>query len=145
MTVEFSKSQFETLLKLIYLAHWMANGVKIADDRLVSVDDLEQYVYACAQQNGLSDWVEYDDLAKLFLASQSLEENIEIQQIKDEYNEEIFWSELIQRLAARDFINRYGEEALVKMNATEQKEKKSDLLKKYAKEFEENGIENLNV
>jgi len=48
-------------------------------------------------------------------------------------------------LARRDFIKEYGEDVIRKMDWKERMEKEHPFIEKYEKEFEENGIENLEL
>ncbi|MEA2005081.1 MAG: hypothetical protein U9O50_02260 [Acidobacteriota bacterium] len=55
----------------------------------------------------------------------------------------MFWDELIDRFAKRDFINKYGQEAIRKMDLEERFGKLQPFINKYEREFEKYGIENL--
>ena len=68
-----------------------------------------------------------------------------VEQFRREYDDEIFWSELIQRLATRDFVERWGIESLSLISPREEVEKRQPFLRKYIDEFEKHGMQNLKV
>lgn len=63
----------------------------------------------------------------------------------DEYDNNTFWDELVDRLAKRDFIGKYGRERVKKMDIKEFFKKLNPFEEKYSSEVRENGLENLEI
>jgi hypothetical protein len=68
-----------------------------------------------------------------------------VEQYIDEYNSDVFWDELIHRLARRDLIREYGEENVINMSLEQLIEKEQQFIEKYDEEFAKNGIEYLEI
>lgn len=143
MTVAYTPQQYEALMKLVYLGNWMINGIKISDEHVKKFNDIEQQIFSKAEEAGCGSLVEYDKSFKKYFPTQELEEDKEIASSQKEYNNEIFWAELIERLAQRDFVVQYGVEAIKTMGEREQKEKFSECVKRYVDEFEKNELKNI--
>ncbi len=141
MKINFTKAQYETLIKAVYLGNWVVNsteGETVDED----FDALEEYILSFAKDFGLDQYVEYDEGEKKFYASRELEEG-EIEDQIQRYDDYTFWDKLIFNLAERDLIRKYGERAVEKMADADRFEKEQEFLEKYEQEFSRNGIRNL--
>jgi hypothetical protein len=123
----------------------MINSIRTEDDIIEKYEDLTHYIYSCANKAGFNKYFEFDEELKKFFPTREFEEDSEIEQIIDDYNEEVFWNELIFRLAGRDLIRKYGRDAVKDMSLEERAEKEYPLLQMYEEEFIKNGIENLEI
>lgn len=144
MKINFTKKQYEDLVKLVYLGTWMVNAHR-TDDRVEKYEELEQYILSFYKDFGMENFILFDEELKRFFPTKEFEEETDVEQYIDEYNNDIFCEELIDRLARRDFIRAYGEENLLKMTWEERFEKEQPFIDKYDEEFEKNGIENLDI
>jgi hypothetical protein len=144
MAIEFTREQFENLLKLVYLGNWMVNGIRTEDERIGQFQEIEQYLYSFAGEFDLEGLVEFDQQKKSFQPTQELETGSDVETYKVQYDSEIFWGELTQRMASRDFLRVYGDQ-LASIGLHEQAVKRTECIKKYVDEFEEHGINNLGV
>ncbi len=142
MTIECTPQEFENLVKLVSLGSWMVNGIRPEEERIAKFKDVEQAVYAAAHDTGLSHLVEYSEAKEKMIPTQSLETDKEIEACKEYYDSEIFWTELTQRLAMRDFLRDFGHE-VASMPLKEQAEKRHSIIERYVNEFEKNGVDNL--
>ena len=138
-TLEISEDQYEALLKLIYLGKWMYDSHKTTPDR--KADKIEQMVFSLATKFGLSELIEYDNKTKLYFPTRILEGQIHL--LVDDYEDFVFWDELVHRFARRDFEEKYGEEIISKMDIRQKLKHEQVFNNKYGKEFEKNGIDNL--
>jgi len=145
MQVMYTPEQYEALMKLVYLGNWMVNGIKTSDERTKKFDAIEQRIFQDAEDAGCGSLSEYDEPLKKYFPTQALEEDTEIIGTQKEYNTEIFWAELVERLAQRDFMAQYGMEAIKTMKEREQKEKFSEHVKRYVDEFEKNELTNIRI
>jgi hypothetical protein len=60
-----------------------------------------------------------------------------------EFENDTFWNEFVERLAERDLIRQFGEDRVKTMNLQELTEKESQIERRYAEEFYQNGLENV--
>lgn len=138
---KFTREQFKSLLKLVSTATWVVNAFR--DEIINEFEELEQYLYSLAQKGGLSNLIDYDEDTNSLIPSEEFEN--EIQEYLEEYNDEIFWQTLITRLAIRDLEREFGKDAVGRMGMEERIKKINPIFNKYAEEFSENGIENLEL
>jgi hypothetical protein len=88
--------------------------------------------------------VQYDDKLKKYFPAKVLDEGPAMQYI-DEYNNEAFWDELIERLVERDLVRSSGIKKLSGMTIDERWTAEDPLREKYDTEFGKNGIENIEI
>jgi hypothetical protein len=122
MEIKLTKEQYENLLKLVYLGNWIVNAIRSGAE---GDEQIEKY-------------------NQLF-PTRELGQDPEIEKYLEDYNEEIFWQELAERLGTRDFLRKYGKEAIEKMDPEERFLKHQEFIIKYEEEFEKSGIENLEI
>ena len=147
MEIKLTKEQYENLLKLVYLGNWMVNAIRSGaegDEQIEKYNEIEQYIFSFAKETGLEKY-EFDEKYNRFFPTADFEEDPEIEKYLQDYNDEIFWQELADKLGTRDFIREYGEEVIEKMDQEERFIKLQEFIIKYGEEFEENGIENLEI
>ncbi|MBU2598223.1 MAG: hypothetical protein KKC53_03465 [Actinobacteria bacterium] len=142
--IKLTKEQYEDLVKLVYLGNWMINAIR-TDDKIEKYDIIEQYIYSFAKNANLENYIIFDNELNEFYPTREFELETDVDEYREEYNNEIFWDELIYRLSVRDFIKAYGEDVIKKMSLRDQIVKKSPFIEKYEKEFEKHGIENLEI
>lgn len=140
MKIDLTKKQYEQLLELMYLGEWMANGHKVGAEN--KYDELEQRVFSYAKNFGSQNLIEYDRELKKSFPTKELEES-GIFDIIDDYNNKTFWEELVDRLADRDFVQKYGMEKIEKMSFKERFSKQTAFEEIYSAEFEESGLNNV--
>jgi len=142
MQIVLTKEQYEKLMELVYLGNWLVNSYR-SDDRIEEYDRMAEHVLSFAPSMGRQDRVEFDEFEGRYFPSRKFDE--ELQQNIDEYDDDVFWNTLIERLAERDLIRAQGEEAVNSMSWEEYNRKLEPFLKKYEKEIDDSGVENLEV
>jgi hypothetical protein len=142
MHLELTKDQLGSLAKLVYLGNWLANSWR-NEEIIEEYDEIESLVLGAAEKHGFSEYVETDEEEKAKVPSHELEEKMA--ETIDFYNDNTFWDHLIYRLADRDYLRKYGEEALSELDTEKGIEREKPLLEKYEKEFNEHGVERLEV
>jgi hypothetical protein len=142
MKIELTEEQLECLVKLVYLGNVMANTWR-TKDVIKEYDDVESLVLAAAVKNGLEDRAEFEKAEKRYVPSADLEE--EMAEAVDFYDDNTFWDQLIFRMADRDFGRKYGEDALDELTTEKGTEREKPLLDKYEKEFNEHGLDRLEI
>ena len=144
MNIAFTKEQYENLVKLIYLGNWMVNAIRI-DDAVKKFEDVEQYIHSFHKDFGLERYVMYDQELRKFFPTNELETESDVEEYRDDYEDEVFWSELTDRLARRDFIREHGEAVIRKMEPMERMKKEQPFIDKYDDELHKHGIERLEI
>lgn len=148
MEIKLTKEQYENLIKLVYLGNWMVNAIRSGapgDERIKKYDEIEQYIFSFAKDAGLEKYIEFDKEFNQFFPTREFEEDPELEQYRQDYDNEIFWQELADRLGSRDFLRQYGEETIKKMSQKERFLKEQEFIIKYEEEFEKNGLNNLEI
>lgn len=117
MNIELTRDQYQALLKSLAITRFLYHS--ILDEEEPAADRLDSY--------------------------DTFEEKTDISDLITEYQDSIFWDELIQRLAARDFLRIYDESEIKGMAIEERIEKEAPFISKYEEIFTESGIENLEI
>lgn len=60
MKINFTKKQYQDLLRLVYLGNWMANANR-TEDEIKSLNELEGYIFSFAKDFGMRRWADTDD------------------------------------------------------------------------------------
>ncbi len=141
--IEFTKEQFEALLKLVYMGEWVVNAHRLSADHIGKFRELENHLYANASHYGLADLAIIDSDSGKAYPSRKLEFDDEIHTYFNEYDNENFWDELCDRLAVRDAIKTHGEQKLRDMDPYERLTIISDLEEYYREKFSIEGLDNL--
>lgn len=143
--IELTKKQFFTLLKIVYIGNWLANAHRTTD-RIKEYDEITDYIFSHAKQFGFAEYVDEEEAAEgKYYSTRQFEEETEVGFLHEEYNNDTFWEELIERLAVRDTVRNYGEESLAAMDDRERISKIWDAREKYEKIFSEAGLDAVEV
>lgn len=144
MKIQFTKKQFETLLKTVYMG---ARTVNAYEDDVEGNEyvELQKYICGFARDFGLEEYVDYDEKQKVAWPSAALEEDEALNELIDRYDDFTFLDKLIYNLAGRDMLDKHGPKALQKMPDDEFFKEEEAFAEKYRKEFAKNGIKNLTV
>lgn len=144
MKIEFSKEQYETLLRLAYLGNWMANAYD-EDPEDNQFTGLVSYICGFAKDAGLGDLVEHDKEAGMSFPSADLQEDEQLNELIERYDDSVFLDKLIFNLAGKDMLEKYGEKKITAMTDEQFFKEEGTFIQKYQKEFAKNGIRNLMV
>ena len=143
MKIEFTKEQYENLIKLAYVGNFVINGIRFGEEEIPGFNELEEHIYKHAKDFELGNLVAEEEGE--FFASDELEENAEIEEFFEAFRDEIFWNELGDRLAVQAILENYNDEALAKMSDDEQFLLRTSVSDQFEEEFDENGLENVKV
>ena len=113
--------------------------------RTAAYRDLEQKLYALAADNGCEDLIEFDADDNQFYPTAEYEEDGPVLTFIDEYNDETFWKELVERLAMRDVLRRVGQKEFHAMSVEERLNKLDAAIGIYEDEFAKNGLNRLEI
>jgi hypothetical protein len=140
MELKLTKAQYETLMRLVYLGNTVINGFR-EKDPVIETDHLENYIYAKAADFGLGKLTLYDEELDAFYPTTETEDVWLADH--DDYVNDLFWDELMHRLAERDLETRYGRDAVEAMSLEERGKLEQELMDKFYGEFHQNGLNNL--
>jgi hypothetical protein len=149
MKIHFTQKEYARLLEMSYIATWIAGAHDEDSPAARRYDDLEQKLLALATPLGCADYVDGDQApGEPIYPSLKLEEESPARKAIDDFEEDTFWSELVSRLAERDYMRERlkdplpadaGEEAM----RTDMFRRVGELEERYWAEFEKNGLDNL--
>ena len=146
MKINFTKSEYRTLLDVIYIADWILHAHDIekrSDTKEYS--ELFQKLMSYAKDMGCEDLVDFDKQGNNYAESFSFEEQSLALGYINEFENDSFWEELISRLARRD--------ALIELKVDNEQDVDRDKLytaignaeSKWSKEFEAFGLDRLRI
>jgi len=135
-----NKKELNLLYEAIYIYDWITNSHKT--NTIEEINKFCQKIFKYLYENGLSNNFDVED--NNYFPTAEFEEKMHNKYL-DEYNDETFWNELEQALGIRDFYRKYGKKAIEKMNREEKFLKQEEEINKYIEEFDENGIERLEI
>jgi len=143
MKLELSDEQHEKMLKLVYLGMWVAESV--GNENQNHFEELEQMIFEKSKGSDLEEFIEYDEETKKYLPTSRFDEDKLITTIINEYEERVFWDELIDRLTKRDLLKKYGIEKILKMDFKERYNLEKIIMDKYELEFSKHALENIKI
>jgi hypothetical protein len=145
MKINFTKKEYETLVEMLEIANWIIDS----DEETDKVEDgsyeaLSQKLLSYAKDFGFDEYVTYDKEVGKYFTTADFEQNRTMKHI-EVYDDYTFWHELSYRLAIRDLLKEYSEEKLRQMENYERYKLITGLEEKYNDEFENVGIDNLEI
>jgi|CXWL01.1.fsa_nt_gi hypothetical protein len=144
MTIDFTDEEFAALLEMAYLGEWMTNAhLSSEDDRNVEYEAVLSKLLGQAREIGLDELVVVED--DRFAPSPAFEESEAVRSVIEDYDDDTFWQEIVDRLATRDVLQRFGERRLEAMTPDERLAILDEAAERYAKEMEEYGLDRLIV
>lgn len=143
--LEIDAKDYRTLLEMInlasYVSQYHARGGR--EDWLEAFDNLTDRILELAPDFGCADLVEEDGESGHLVPVQDYEDESFYKECIDDMLDRCFWEDLVSRLTDRDLARTLGKakwESLPESEKTKRREKPDGL---WWKEFEANGIENL--
>ena len=142
MKVSFTTREYARLLELVHLGLSMA-GARPDDSGAVPerYNEIAQKVFGLAEAFGCADLVATDGTGQLFLADTLVAGPVG--EKIDRFVESVFWSELVARLAERDFQSELGVTELSDKLSADERERLGRVEDSYWREFEARGVDNL--
>jgi len=145
MKVSFTTKEYARLLELVHLGLSVAGAH--ADDPATMPEryaDVAQKTFGLAETFGCADLVEADVNGEYF-PNEKLTEGPAGKRL-EEYIDDMFWAELVARLAVRDLRSEVGKEAAeAEELEPEHEEKLAEHEDAYWREFETSGVDHLVV
>ncbi len=146
MEIDFKKDEYLTLLEIVELAMWVLFAFKnLKEPGLEKYQKLEQKIFSYAKKMGYDHFITFDKKYHKYFWTQTYEEQTPCYEYIDEFENEVFWDELIERLVQRDLVNQEGIESLRKMSIEERFQKEEPIRQKYIDEFTANGFAQIQI
>jgi hypothetical protein len=146
MKASFTAKEYRQLLELVHLGMWAVTGYQ-GDDSAAAKRyfQIDQKLMELAEAMGCADLVEERDDGTL-QPSPKLADDERVKEIQSEFQNDVFWHELVARLADRDFAAEQGRR-VVETPGLEPPPSSDELTKKiedrYWAEFEKHDLVNL--
>jgi hypothetical protein len=146
MKVSFTAKEYRQLLELVHLGMWAVTGYQGEDTADAKhYFSLDQKLLRLATELGCADLAEEREDGTLQPASK-LSEDERVREIQSEFQNDVFWHEMVARLADRDLA---GEQSKRSMDtpgvepppSTDERLKKIE--ERYWAEFEKNDLNNI--
>ena len=135
MKINFTKSQYDTLIKLVQYGYWITSD----SENNEKFSELEQYLNSHAKDFDVKG-IEYVEEYGIYDLSRELEG--EIHEVIDKYEEGVFLDKLAYHMARKEFAK---ESQLKEYNQEEAFLRVLELEEKYHLYIEENGLEHLKI
>ncbi|HUG09723.1 MAG TPA: hypothetical protein VMM36_01860 [Opitutaceae bacterium] len=156
MKLSLNQNEARTLVMLLYLAeHVLTNdGDSVPDGFLRKCDALISNLLASARESGCDDLLKEDIDGDLFI-SPEIEEEPGMRETISEHEGSLFWRELVERLAERDYELNTGKPAIPEpteswkdvseMEVAALEAELEQLEASYWTEFEKHGVQRLHL
>lgn len=144
--LELNKKEYQHLLQVLEMADWILNAHGHEEDKKIKpFTDLEQKVFALANDIDCGALIEYSEEHRQYLPTRAYEETSSAMPRIEEFENETFWDELIDRLAERDLLSELGKKAFLALPPSERMLKMDAGRERYSLEMEKHGIDRLGV
>jgi hypothetical protein len=139
--ITLTKKNLRLLIKHVFIGNWILTGTKTKQDK--ELDLFFDTILSIGKNYNILEGIEYSELSGCYDIGKERED--EYLKSIEEYEEDIFWEELVNRLAIRDFRNEYSEDEMLDMEGIERMKLIWKEEEKYNEEFEKNGLDRLQI
>jgi hypothetical protein len=147
MNIEISTKEYRDLLAILHIADVVVSGHGRKDDkRSVRHAALIQKLYAFAQREGFDQLIGYNETLNKYVLTGDFENGTLGRAVIDEFEDHLFWDELISRLSVRDAAQMAG--GVDRLNALSDRDRQAvevPIRQRYVEEFSANGVASLAV
>lgn len=147
MNIDMTEEEYRNLLDVLHMAEWVMHAHETEKDPATGpYDQVIQKLYALAKPMGQDHLIEYDADAAEYFATRKFDDTTASWEFIEDFTEETFWDELIHRMTDRDLARKAGGyERLDRLSMKERFSLESPIIEKYSREFEERGLERLEI
>lgn len=136
--LELTDKQYKKLVEAVYLGTWMVNSTKMElDEEFEEVRDL---VLSKHKEAGLEDLITHQEQLGVHDLNVDYESQL-LETYVEEYDEFSFWDKLVEKLANKEMVERFGPTE-GKMT-DEMMEKRIEIEEQIGEKLEETGITEL--
>ncbi|MFW6012037.1 MAG: hypothetical protein ACOC8R_03030 [Desulfosalsimonas sp.] len=145
MANQFTRDEYKRLLDLAMIANWVLHVFDTEEENpeTEDYDHVIQKIYAGAKEHGLSDLVAYDEESGGYFPTPDYEEESEVMDLLEDFEDNLFWFGLAQRMALKTLVDQVGIETYDELFDETNAAKLKALEARFAEEFYENGLNNI--
>lgn len=145
MNININKEEYRLLLDMLSTADWVMHAYAVEEkDYHKGHAALKNKLLSYAKEMGAEDLIEPTEELDGYYETNDYEEYVQDNFIQP-FEYKFFWDELMDRLGERDLIKSVGSEQYSQMGFVEKMSKIDDVKEKYANEFENYGLERLEI
>ena len=146
MEIDITKDEYSTLLEIFEIADWVLHAHKIEENpETAKYRNIEQKVFSYAEDFGFENLIRFDDHLEQYFPTKEFEETSAGMKFIEEFENDSFWDELTERLVLRDLIRQEGKDNILRMTLEKRFQKEEPLREKYISEFQNNGLNNIDI
>lgn len=134
--LSFTKVAYERLLVSAYLGNFMING--LFKDRNIFYDEVLSVLFSKAKEAGIGRFSEV--IGGTHVPSREFSQHPDVRRFKKQYEDELFWGELVRRLADRDMRLDKGSAAVSRLSPKQYEEAVVLYEAPYLEEFNRHGL-----
>ena len=145
MKINFTKKEYRLLLEALYLSDWVMHSHAIKqEDRHLEHETFKKKILSHFKEMEADDVIEHSKESDDYYEVSAFDDYIHGKFI-NAYEENVFWDQLIDRLAERDVIKNIGIETYKSIDGMERIIKVDKVKEYYANEFEQHGLEHVKI
>ena len=145
MNINITKKEYRVLLDMLSIADWVMHAYAIRqEDFHHEHEELKNKLLSYYKEMGAEDLIESSKELNGFYETNDYE-SLVIDEFIQPYEDAFFWDELIERLGKRDLLKACGKDQFTKMEIIERLGKIEEMKEQYQIEFENHGIDNLEI
>ncbi|TGB05352.1 hypothetical protein [Halobacillus salinus] len=136
--LELTDKQYKKLVEAVFLGTWMVNSTKMELDE--EFEEVRELVLSKYKEAGLQDLISHQEQ----LGIHDLDIDFESQLLDtyvEEYDEFSFWDKLVEKLADKEMVQRFG--APQGKMTDEMMEKRMEIEEQIGEKLEETGVTEL--
>ena len=146
MPTQFSREEYRKLMDLAMIASWVLHVFETEENpETRDYDQVIQKIYEGAREKGLGDLVAYDEQAGTCVPTPDYEEESEVMDLLEDFEDNLFWFGLAQRMALKTLVDKKGIETYDELFDEENAAQLRALESLFADEFYENGLSNIHA
>ena len=146
MKINFTKKEYQTLVEMLLVADWVITGHEEEEREATKpYKELRKKVLSQHKEMGMEDAFEYSPEHDDYFETAAYEEEAPHMRFIDEYDEQVFWIDLANRLAHRDLAAEETLSVKEPLGEKERTKKFFELTGRYEEEFAENGLANVRL
>jgi hypothetical protein len=144
MKIEISKGEYKILLHVLEMADWILTSHKSKEEkRHKPYRKFEQKIFSLADVMGYGSLIEYSKDFHEYMPTRKYEDTCSAMEFIEEFENESFWDELIDRLGERDAIREVGKEGFKALIPIDRITIVDDHKEIYINEFEKHGLDRI--
>lgn len=144
MPNQLTKDEYRRLVDLAMIAHWVLHVFEPEENpETREYDAVIQKIYTGAKEKGLADIIAYDETDGTYFPTPDYEEESEVMDLLEDFEDNLFWFGLAQRMALKTLVDREGIENYEQLFEENNAARLKALEARFAEEFYENGLNNI--